>query len=146
MSDISIEEFYEKNICNKFFDEKNYVYKYPSVIGFYEEHCKHNGISDKKRFYFHWHLYGLSMGHEPCKDNIYHTYAFIMEEINKSKTILDNEKGMLLTVFFNLTKNNLYDPHVCQSKEDKKKNIKILKYMTHCINLSCSRKTIYFHD
>jgi len=147
MNDISIEDFYKNNICNKFFDEINYIKKNPSIGDFYQPHCKDNGFSEKERLYFHWSLYGLDMGHEPCKDNKYHIHAFMMEEINKSESLTnEDEKTKLLKVFFNLTRNNLYDPYICEDEQDKKININIIRYMIKSIDLDVHAKALYYYD
>ena len=48
MSDISIEEFYEKNNVHEDFDEVFYSQRYAELKDFYQPHCRENFISETK--------------------------------------------------------------------------------------------------
>lgn len=55
---ISIEEFYIHNKVDADFDEVSYLISNPSVVDFYQPHCRDHNICDKHRLYFHYRLYG----------------------------------------------------------------------------------------
>jgi|TARA_B100000073_G_C23689721_1_gene555936 hypothetical protein len=125
MSDISIEEFYNNNKCNIFFDEQYYLEQHPETEPFYKEHCQGNNIDNKSRLYFHWVEHGLDMGFAPHKEDIYHMAAFALEEINSNYKHKDRLKKM----FFNIIKSTEQDPHICADNNKKQYDIDILKYV-----------------
>lgn len=62
MNKISIEEFYKENNIHEDFDEVFYTKRYDGLTDFYQPHCRDNFISEKKRLYFHFIMYGKQMG------------------------------------------------------------------------------------
>tara|TARA_R100001015_G_C4590744_1_gene146254 strand:- start:536 stop:955 length:420 start_codon:yes stop_codon:yes gene_type:complete len=128
---MTIEEFYNDNKCNQFFDEVYYVIKHPEVTNFYKEHCKAENIKDKERFYFHWATCGLDMGFLPHEEDLYHMAAFALEEINNNY----RHKIRMLKMFFSIIKSTEQDPHVCSDNRKKEYYINILKYVIESIEL-----------
>ena len=57
---ISIDKFYELNLLDEAFDEVEYARIVPETINFYQPYCNNNFISDKKRLYYHYNMYGKS--------------------------------------------------------------------------------------
>ena len=128
---IDIEDFYNNNECNQFFDEINYAKLYPESREFYQPYCKQNNISEKQRLYYHWVLFGVEMGWLPYQEDIYHIAAFSLEEINKSY----EHKDRLLKMFFNLIKSDDANPRTLDSNTKKESDINILKYIIHNVEL-----------
>ena len=81
MSDISIEEFYNNNKCNIFFDEQYYLEQHPETEPFYKKHCKVNNIDNKSRLY----LKSTEQDPHICADNNKKQYY-----IDILKYVIDN--------------------------------------------------------
>lgn len=65
-----IVEFYRHNDLDPKFDHEHYRKKYPETNGYYQPFCKLNGIDERHRLYFHWHLYGSKADYEMFKPDI----------------------------------------------------------------------------
>ena len=128
---VDIEDFYNNNECNQFFDELNYAKLYPESREFYQPYCEQNNISEKQRLYYHWVLFGVEMGWLPYQEDIYHIAAFSLEEINKSY----EHKHRLLKMFFNLIKSDDANPRTLDSNTKKDSDISILKYIIDNVEL-----------
>lgn len=57
----TIEEFYKTQDIDEQFDEVEYAKLVKGSINFYQPYCINNNISDKKRLYYHYSLYGLNL-------------------------------------------------------------------------------------
>ena len=128
---VDIEDFYNNNECNQFFDELNYAKLYPESREFHQPYCEQNNISEKQRLYYHWVLFGVEMGWLPYQEDIYHIAAFSLEEINKSY----EHKDRLLKMFFNLIKSDDANPRTLDSNTKKDSDISILKYIIDNVEL-----------
>ena len=137
---VSIEEFYQNVMLNPFFDESYYIQTYPEVTDFFQPYCKDNNISEKKRLYFHWNLYGIDQGQLPCEKNINRLAAFTFAEVNTPS------KLRLFKMLFNFIKSDTFDPHVCVSDKEKQFNINLVEYISHNIELEDRIEVFDFDD
>jgi len=138
---MTIEEFYEQNKCNQFFDEQYYSSEYQDVDDFYKKHCEANNISKKERLYFHWATCGIKIGLMPHEKELYHICAFLLEEIQNNY----NFKDRILKILFNLIKSTEQDPHL-HSVEKKDYYINILKYYIENVELENRIQEDAFND
>jgi len=68
-NNMSIEEFFQNNTVEEDFDDVFYKNQYPETNEFYQPHCEINGISERKRLYFHYFQYGINNNYEPNAHN-----------------------------------------------------------------------------
>lgn len=90
---LSIEQFYNVFQVDESFDEIEYIQNFPETKNFYQPHCKHNNISDKKRLYFHFKSY-VEQKMMSSHMVIYHSVKFMTSHLTNSD-IKDCLKNML---------------------------------------------------
>lgn len=95
---LTIEQFYDLYPLDEGFDEVEYIKNFPEAKNFYQPHCKHNNISDKKRLYFHFRNYVEKMMSSHMV--IYDSIKFMTNHLTNSdikyclKNILNNCKSI----------------------------------------------------
>lgn len=99
---LNINEFYELHEIDDDFDECFYVQNDPELADFYQPYCRDNGISERKRLFYHWKMYGEAMG-------LYKKYT-TFHAVNPTVATITN----------------LYKPFICVTPDEKETNIQIV--------------------
>lgn len=53
-------DFYRHNSVGKDFDECCYIKENPNAKNFLQPYCSENGIDERRRLFYHWHMFGRS--------------------------------------------------------------------------------------
>ena len=93
-----IKQFYTQKDIDPEFDYLFYMESYPDVLPFLLDYCLKHKIDDRHRMYFHWHLYGRTLGRFQNKKELINYHKPTLS-IRGTKTT--NNKLAVITPYFN---------------------------------------------